>query len=200
MTLVERLRHYGPRISAQVIAEMWQDPFWAERFGERGRRNADKDGSFHIDYLVEAVEMGDAAVMERYASWLQSVLTTRGMSTRHLDDNFARLAQAIAREIPDSEKAIACLEAARRALRYPSGPARELQDACERLSPREDVRYVIAHLADAVALGRPELFAAHAKWLVEIGEAHRVRGALSAIASDAQLSEEAKRAARTAAG
>lgn len=198
--LVERLRTDGPRISAQVMDEIWkEEPFWEQRFGERGRSRMTEDAAFHAEYLVQAVDAGDAGVMERYATWLQSVLVTRGMSTRHLDANFERLARALAKEMPGSEKAVEYLEAARRALRLPEGPARELQDAADRLSPTEDVRYVIAHLADAMALARAELFAAHAKWLGEHGGAHLVREALALIEKDPSLSPATKKAALAAA-
>jgi hypothetical protein len=198
--LAERLRRDLPRISADVMDEIWRDePFWEQRFGERGRRRMTEDAAFHAEYLAQAIEAADGGVMKRYATWLQSVLTTRGMSTRHLDENFARLAKAIARELPGADTAIDYLEGARAALRYAEGPARELQDACERLSSTEDIRYVIAHIADAIALGRPELFAAHAKWLADNGAAHQVREALAAIDADPELAAETKAAAHAAA-
>lgn len=199
--LAEHLRTDGPRISARVMDEIWEsDPFWDTRFGKEKRARANEDAAFHIEYLVQAVEGADSSIMERYATWLQSVLTTRGMSTRHLDDNFARLADAITREIPGARPAALHLEAARNALRHAEGAARDLQDACERLSSREEIRYVVAHLADAIALGRPELFAAHAKWLAEIGAVDRLREALDAIQKDGSLSAETKKAARETAG
>lgn len=199
--LAERIRKDGPRISAQVMDEIWkEEPFWEQRFGERGRRRMTEDAAFHSEYLLQAIEAADAGVMERYATWLRSVLVTRGMSTRHLDANFERLQRALAKEMPGSEKAVDYLDAARRALRLPEGPARELQDATNRLSPTEDIRYVIAHLADAIALGRPDLFAAHARWLGEHGGAHLVREALSVIDKDASLSADTKKAALAAAG
>jgi hypothetical protein len=198
--LAHRLRTDLPRISAQVMDEIWrEEPFWERRFGERGRRRMTEDAAFHAEYLVQAIEAADGGVMKRYATWLQSVLTTRGMSTRHLDENFRRLAKAITKELSGAETAIEYLEGARAALRHADGPARELQDACERLSPTEDIRYVIAHVADAIALGRPELFAAHARWLGENGAAHQVREALDAIEKDSNLRPETKQAARVAA-
>ena len=199
--LAERLRKDGAKISSRVMDEIWkEEPFWEQRFGERGRRRMTEDAAFHAEYLLQAVEAADGGVMARYATWLQSVLVTRGMSTRHLDANFERLARALAKEMTGSEKAVEYLEAARRALRHPEGPARELQEAADRLSPTEDIRYVIAHLADAMALARPDLFAAHAKWLGEHGGAHLVREALAVIDRDASLSAETKKTALAAAG
>lgn len=197
--LAARIREEGPRISARVMEEMWQDPFWEKRFGQRGRARAKEDAAFHVEYLAQAVEMSDVDVMKRYAFWLQTILTTRGMSTRHLDDNFARLAEALARHLPETEAAVEYLEGARSALRHAEGPARELQDACDRLSPREEIRYVLAHLADAIALGRPDVFAAHAKWLRDVGDGDRVEEALAAVENAPSLSEATKLAVRATA-
>jgi len=197
--LAARLRRDGPAVSARVMDEMWRDdPFWEKRFGEGGRQRMSEDAAFHVQYLVQAVEAADGGVMKRYATWLQSVLTTRGMSTRHLDDNFARLAKAVAHEIPGSETAVEYLAGACEALRHPSGPARELVDAIPRLTKSDDVAYVVAHLADAIALARPEIFAAHAKFLSQNGAGDSLRDALGAIEADAGLSPEAKKAVRAA--
>ncbi len=189
--LMRELEASGRRLSARVIDDMYaHDPFWRERFGDRGRRHAGEDGDFHIAHLVQALVANEPEVLIRYARWLQSVLTTRGMCSRHLDENFERLARAIQRETPDSGPAVAYLERARGALCYPGGPGRELQDAAARLTratveelcrrhsnwlaqheaaEREtwakDVAYHLSYLADAAALGRTELFAAHAVWI-----------------------------------
>lgn len=188
--LIERLEARGPQISARVIAEMYQNPFWSERFGDRGRKHADQDGNYHLSYLLQALVARDVAVLTSYARWLQSVLTTRGMCTRHLADNFERLERAIADEIEDPQIAINYLREARAALRYHAGPARELQDLAESVADaavealyqrhpdwlsrwgeagksvcRDDIHYHLSYLSDAIALGRPELFSAYTAWI-----------------------------------
>lgn len=188
--LVQRLEDRGPELSARVIAEMYQDPFWSERFGARGRKHANQDGNYHISYLIQALTARDVAVLAAYARWLQSVLTTRGMCTRHLADNFERLERAIADEIEDPQVAVNYLREARAALRYHDGPARELQDLAESVAGaavdalyqrhpdwlsrwgeagksvcRDDIHYHLSYLSDAIALARPELFSAYAAWI-----------------------------------
>jgi len=134
--------------------------------------------------------------MEHYARWLQQVLTTRGMCTRHLDENFERLGRAIAETIDDSAPAVTMLEVARRALRYPEGtPARRVQDAApelvksvaaqlysrhpawpaeQRARCADDLRYHLAYAADALALAMPSVFAAYITWIGEFFERRKL--------------------------
>jgi hypothetical protein len=129
-TLVERLQASAERLGQRSIAEMYQNPFWQERFGARGRQNADQDGQYHLSYLIQALSAGDPGVLTSYARWLQTLLVSRGMCSRHIAENFQRLAQAIRDEVEDSQPARELLELAVRALEYESGPARELQRLC----------------------------------------------------------------------
>ena len=184
--LVRRLQLRSAQLTARVVAELWANPFWQERFGDRGRRYATEDGQHHVAYLIEALIAADASVLTGYARWLQSVLTSRGMCSLHLAANFDHLAAAIADEEQAAEPAVELLRAAREALRYDSGPARELQDRTPQLIDavahelrhllpvdadggarqrcREDIGYHLAYLADALALARPDLFTAYALW------------------------------------
>ena len=86
-TLVERLQAKAPELGRRAIAEMYQNPFWQERFGAHGRENADKDGQFHLSYLIQALVASEAGVLTNYARWLQTLLVSRGMCTRHSADS-----------------------------------------------------------------------------------------------------------------
>lgn len=201
--LIEALDAHGAAISGLVIAEMYQHPFWRERFGDRGRKHADQDGSFHVSYLREALVSGDSAVFVRYARWLQSVLTSRRMCTHHLADNLIRLGDALARELSGGERARDVLHEASVALRAESGPARRLQDAADAIVaaldarpwPRDGVsdralvtethRELVSYLADAVAQDRPALFTDHVVWLSSFWE----RRGVSPSQLDARLAE-----------
>jgi hypothetical protein len=165
--LVDRLRAAAAELTEQVLAAMYRDPFWYARFGEpRADRHGRQDGQFHIQYLVEALCAGDAGVFERYGRWLQQVLTTRGMCTRHLAENFDRLARAIAeRGWPDAGPAVEILAAGTAALRYDAGPARALQDHLGAIADGDDELATLAsYLADAVALDRAPVLADHVAW------------------------------------
>ena len=175
--LCARLDAAADRFTSRVLGEMYRDPFWQARFGERAERHGRKDGRYHIDYLIQALQADDSVIMWNYARWLQQVLTSRGMATHHLDENFELLAAAIRTEgWPDAAAATAMLDTAREALRYSDGPQRALQEAADRLaaaaaeamqSPHSvpDLRSHIDYIADAIALRQPELFAKHATWL-----------------------------------
>src|SRR4051812_15173560 len=105
--LAERIERLGDSFARRALSIMYANPFWDDRFGERGRRFAEEDGRHHVSYLCEALRQGDPRVMVRYARWLQSVLTTRGMCSAHLDENLERIGGVILSEgLPDGRLAI----------------------------------------------------------------------------------------------
>lgn len=188
--LAEEVQRRGPALSRQVIEQMYRNPFWAERFGPRGRTHADQDGGYHVAYLVEAVRSGSPSVMTRYAQWLRSVLVSRGMCTRHLAENFARLADAFAADgEPALPIAVDLLRQAEAALLYEAPAARALQDGAPGLAHavagqlraahpewdggaqdgwarcEDDLLYHLSYLADAVASDRAELFVSYARFM-----------------------------------
>lgn len=172
--LAERLLAASGELNREVLAEMYRDPFWYARFGEpRADKHGRQDGDHHVSYLVEALRSGDAGVLERYARWLQQVLTTRGMCTRHLAEHFERLGEAIAaRGWPDAARAAELLAAAVAALRYDEGPARAIQDRAASIAALGDPELATLawYLADAVALGTPAVFAKHVAWYARFVE------------------------------
>jgi hypothetical protein len=173
MTLLARLRNDKSSFARRVVDELYEDPFWEERFAARGRARSENDVGFHVDYLIEAIEANDPGVLERYAKWLQNVLTTRGMCTLHLADSFGRLSRVIADPLASHY-----LRAGREALLYDSGSARVLQERIHDVITTgtpghiEDTEYHLAYLADAIALGQPRVFMGHVEWLAYSFERH----------------------------
>lgn len=193
--LADRIEARKQEIAARACDMMYEDPFWAARFGERGRKFSAEDGAYHVTYLLEALRSGNPGVIESYARWLRTVLVTRGMCSRHLAQNFARLAEAIRGiGIEGAEPALAMLRAAEEALVYRSGPAGELQaqgvedvvsgqpggsaggepggsagggeaDGMRGRVLREHLACVASLFLDALALDRGDLFAAHARFM-----------------------------------
>ncbi|HVZ87471.1 MAG TPA: hypothetical protein VHG72_10915 [Polyangia bacterium] len=180
--LAAEIERRVPALSRRVIEEMYQNPFWGERFGDGGRGHANEDGDFHVRYLAEAARAGSPAVMITYARWLRSVLTARGMCTRHLADNFARLAAAVgAEEMPGRTQVIDLLIEAEAGLLYEAPEPRAIQERAPDLAAAaigrlqaahadwyqegrgwgrclDDALYHLSYLADAVAMGRADLF------------------------------------------
>ena len=125
--LIERLQTQSVPLARRAIAEMYQNPFWQDRFGTRGRELTEQDGALHLSYLLQALAASDPSVLTSYARSLQTQLVSRGMCSRHISEHFERLERAIADLVPESDPAGELLRAARQALTYDEGLGRELQ-------------------------------------------------------------------------
>lgn len=177
--LIEALRERSQELAYRSIDEMYRDdPFWMDRFGERGRKFAREDGVHHVEYLIAALSTSNEEVLTDYARWLQAVLVVRGMCSEQLRENFERLGRIIeAAGLPQAGAAAAYLRAAQDALTYSPGPGREVQDAAPRLvaaatpQARHGARMLCSYLADAAQVNDPSLFAKHVAWLRANGRA-----------------------------
>lgn len=79
-------------IIEEVTEGIYNDyPTLQEKYGELGRQKCREDNEHHIKHLQTAVSMGDEKFFIDYAHWLNGILTSRGMKTEHLVDNFERL-------------------------------------------------------------------------------------------------------------
>lgn len=175
MTVASALMARKEAIVERSFATMYADPFWHERFGERGERYTREDHGHHVGYLAEAVRSGDSAVFASYLRWLQPVLTSRGMCTKHLEDSLLAVRDAIVAEGIDGIAIEGHVEAARAALRYPHGIARSIQEAAPRLAPvitsrvgserTNDVLHLLSYVADAIALTNDDVLVRHVRWL-----------------------------------
>lgn len=189
--LISELEARAPALVERVFREMYANPFWDERFGERGREFARQDGHYHISHLVSALQFEQLPLFTHYSRWLQITLTHRGMCSRHIAENFSRLSRAIDEDLPgDTEPALTYLRAAEEALVYDDGPARLLQLEAERLADecvsvlyqrhpdwleqggerarlrcRDDFLYHLSYLADAIANEKPQNFVDYLAWI-----------------------------------
>ncbi len=175
MTLADALEARATEIVERSFNVMYSDPFWRARFGERGEKYTREDHVHHVCYLLEAIRSGDSAVLASYAKWLQPVLTSRGMCTKHIDDSLLSVRAAIAAEGIDANAVDVHIEAARTALRYTDLAARAVEDAAPRLAEvahrtiapgrARDVFYLLSFMGDAIALDNDDVFVWHARWL-----------------------------------
>ncbi len=188
--LAQALRARAGELTDAVLKRMYENRFWHARFGERADVHGQKDGHFHLDYLAQALRAGDEGVMVHYAQWLRTLLVSRGMCTRHLQENLMLLGEEVARlGLPGGARAVAVLNAAAAGLRHEAGPAAALQAAAGSLSQRavgriasaqpalyggredwrrvceDDARYHFEYAADALASSRPELFAEYLRFI-----------------------------------
>src|SRR5918993_1711211 len=110
-------------LASEAFAGMYANPFWDARFGERGRRHALEDQRHHLEHLVLALNVEHPEMLMEYAKWLQVVLTSRGMCTRHLVDNFNLLRDLLDTSGPATvHPACRYLAMAGDALTYQVGP------------------------------------------------------------------------------
>ncbi len=163
--LLARLRSSSVELNLAAVAEEFRDPFWLDRYGERGRRYALEDGQHHFNYVAEAVAAGSNHLLERYARWLRSVLVSRGMCSEHLADGYRIRARVLAaRGWPDAEPLLAAFAVADEALRYVDGPAAGLVPPVSAPAEHDEPRILRSYLADALALGRSDLWMDHLRW------------------------------------
>ncbi len=179
-TLVDRIRAAAAELNAAAVDEEYRDPFWHDRYGQRGRRYALEDGQHHFNYVADAVAGGSPLLLARYARWLRDVLVARGMCSEHLADGFRIRARLLGeRGWPDAHAAHAAFTVAEQALRYTEGPAaglvpphgtpttRSVAMRTFAVPPAEqghDARTVCSYLADALAHSDPQIFLAHLAW------------------------------------
>jgi hypothetical protein len=182
VALPDRLLAAADALNAAAVADEHRDPFWSDRYGERGHRFMLSDGVHHFNYLAEALRAGSTHVLEKYARWLRSVLVTRGMCSEHLADGLRIRARHItALGWPDTRPAVDALHAAAASLAYTTPPAAglvlaqsdPLPPACAVLTRHlavdavhHDARHLLSYLADALALDRPDLLRDHLAWRV----------------------------------
>ncbi|GAM13962.1 hypothetical protein [Mesobacillus selenatarsenatis] len=94
-------------IIEEVTDGIYKDnPILLEKFGERGREKCKEDNEHHIKYLQTAAAMGEEKYFVDYALWLNGILTSRGMKTEHLVDNFQRLKNAFEKMNADEHSGV----------------------------------------------------------------------------------------------
>ena len=207
--LLALLEVHAHELSERVYQEMIADPFWLARYGDRAKVNMRQDSVFHLRYLREAMSAGSPEVLVNYTKWLQELLLSRGMCSLHIAENYDRLARAIEERWPGAAApAVELLEAGKRALLPEGGPAAALvrgseavvDAASDRVEPETilELRHLVSYLADALAFGHHDRFAAHGRWLDGFLGRGRVATMLAAldpaIASHAPAAHEAVRA------
>jgi hypothetical protein len=183
MNLPDVLDATADDLGMDVHEAMYADPFWLERFGERGAHFSRQDARHHVHYLAQALRFDKPSIMIEYAAWLRGVITTRGMCTLHLDEAFDDLGDAIEKRGIEGASAVRrILNAAREGLLYPDGDSRAIQDAAPGIATSivedagselgtaaslgvADASYLLSYAADAAAQENDATFLAHVAWL-----------------------------------
>ena len=172
------------RILERMLADLYHNPFWDARFGEKGRIYAVQDSGYHIDYLLTAIKANDPQVYGAYWAWFRPLMVQRGICTRHLVDTLTSLGQHLIAEVAQDDRLLAVyLGAARQALDYDLPACRELaalenqivKDVLVRAGPfspqnpshpstETEILYVLSYLQDGAISENPEILKNYLHW------------------------------------
>ncbi|MGD6817118.1 hypothetical protein [Metabacillus sp. 84] len=84
------------KVIDEVVAGIYEHyPELHERYGEAGKRKCREDNEHHFKHLATAYTADMPKIFTDYALWLNNVLTSRGMKSEHLIDNFERIEHAL---------------------------------------------------------------------------------------------------------
>ncbi|MCD7035929.1 hypothetical protein LRR81_16920 [Metabacillus sp. GX 13764] len=100
------MNEFAVRKAVENITEgIYRDyPEMMDRFGELGKKKCIEDNYHHFRHLETAYSVKKAEIFTKYAVWLNHVLTSRGMKSEHLIDNFERIYQELEPiEAPEKE-------------------------------------------------------------------------------------------------
>jgi hypothetical protein len=138
----------------RVLADMYPNPFWDDRWGARGRALCQDDNHHHLNYLIAAIRTNSSDAITAYYKWLQILLVNRGLCTYHIRQNMERMEDHLRVLLPEVWPTIEPFHrAGYRGLVYE-------QPACQALAAQE------AHIAEATTT---RMFAANPFWEQQFG-------------------------------
>jgi hypothetical protein len=178
------------QVVEEALADQYRNPFWDDRYAERGRTHSRKDNNYHLDFLITALRLDTPSTFYDYIAWLRPLLVLRGMCTLHLRRNLESLFGHLQTALPEQWPFIVPIFAAGlQALNFQNPACRALaagqeqiaRDASRRMwlsdpaweqkygerGPAlfvEDNLYHISYLQDAVSLEQPALFGKYVAW------------------------------------
>ncbi|MFQ3544800.1 hypothetical protein Q7A53_11960 [Halobacillus rhizosphaerae] len=89
----------------QVVREIYDAyPDLLDKFGENGRLRTEEDNYHHLNHLVSAYEMRNIDFFIDYTLWLNTLLTSRGVGTPIIIDNFERLVRLLKQNSLENEE------------------------------------------------------------------------------------------------
>ncbi|MFE3894994.1 MULTISPECIES: hypothetical protein [unclassified Priestia] len=84
------------KIVERVTEKIYElEPSLLEKFGERGKERCHEDNHYHMKYLETTYKLDNLQIFTDYALWLNNLLTSRGMKTQHIIDNFNFIQEAL---------------------------------------------------------------------------------------------------------
>jgi hypothetical protein len=189
--LIQKIAQVRQEAASSAMEEIYQNPFWKEKYGERGAKQGNKDMDYNFNYLEAAIRMDTSSALEQYYRWLRGVLVYRGMCTLHLVETLKCIGRHLSRLLPEDWPAIEPYhQSSYRGLSYHNSTANALNahavpiaEATTRrmfhLGPAEQARqkerayqaclrdnlYHIAYLADAFEMEKLKIFTVYIGWV-----------------------------------
>lgn len=84
------------QLADELTASIYEDfPEFIERYSERGKIRCREDNLYHFQHLNTAYEMHSVQLFIDYTTWLNGILTSHGMKSDDLIDNYERIRRVI---------------------------------------------------------------------------------------------------------
>jgi hypothetical protein len=188
--LSARVERVQVEVMESVIEEMYRNPFWQQRYGQRGEKQSNKDAAYNLKYLCSAIRMDTTSALEQYYRWLRGALVFRGMCTLHLAQTLDCTARHLTRLLPEDWPEIEPYHVAGcQGLTYQQPTAHALNAHADEIAETATARmfdpphtgdpahetarraclrdnlYHLAYLADAFEVNKPELFREYLAWV-----------------------------------
>jgi hypothetical protein len=182
--VIEDLEAIHYLLEKAVTNEMYQDPFWSDRYGRRGVDFTHQDVAYGLNFLITALKAESRDVLVRYYAWLRDLLVLRGMCTRHIWQTIHCTELALEKLLPmDTWELIAPYTmAGYGSLTYSAPTAVQLADHIEMISLsalalrnssfhsmniQEEFRIYLSYLADSVERNNRSLLIQFLSWKIQ---------------------------------
>ena len=179
-----------PVVEAALI-DQYRNPFWEDRYGERGHVFSNQDNHYHLDFLIAAIKTDNQASFSDTIQWLQILLVHRGMCSRHICQNLDSLKDHLQAALPQHWENIAPYwQAGYRGLEYEHPACRALEAQAESIANaatrriyggdsfwmkqygergqvlcHEDNLFHLSYLEDAIGASAEHIFGKYLAWL-----------------------------------
>ncbi|MUV37743.1 hypothetical protein JNUCC1_01549 [Lentibacillus sp. JNUCC-1] len=101
--------HIKQQIAETLTNDIYQSyPYLWNKFGESVYEHTIADNLHHLNHLELAIQLEQSNIFRDYTKWLDTVLTTRGIGTDLIIDNFKRLQITLPEKLEQTE-AEACV-------------------------------------------------------------------------------------------
>lgn len=103
--VASRLRSELSTLAERITADIYDSmPELRRRFGEKGYRTSVRDMEYHLEYLIEALELHDASLFADYIAWTAGVFEHHGLSKGLLRQTLEAMQAALSAREDDTER------------------------------------------------------------------------------------------------